>query len=628
MINQKLAVSQSGFEQIQYNSYFVNSTHHATINLTKLAANTLRKDSNGVEAPYPNISNPKDRENLEHLKQEQASRKPVSTIGIKPRQTGASPLLSGQFTANIFDGSVPNDNGLAIGNNGVIISVANTNLTIHDSTGADLLPGGLIQFSLFFKDLNIKGSKYDPRVLYDPTFDRFIVCCLNGTADTQTHILFAFSKTNNPLGEWNLYSVPGNPLNDGTWSDFPSLALTSNEIICTVNAIKTGVSWQLGFTQSYLWQINKQDGYNGKASLQTRLNKDIKYNGKNIRNLCPVQEGMMPTGKGCFLVSNRNFDKSNDTFFLLKLSGDLSSNPTIGMKVIKSSSSTYGFPPNALQKKKLLNAKNTYLATNDSRPLQAILQNGKIHLVGNTIDFTRSRPSIYHNIISDPDGNTGILGNTLRFDGYDAGFPSLAFCGKYANEDDMMINVNLSSDTSFPTCAALYYKNNIYSKHVQIFNSAYSIAVINDSVQRWGDYSGIQRRYNRPGQVWMSGTVSFQTQLRTNAYATRVSQFYSPNYNLAGIADTKLKGIQVNVYPNPVVSGGLLSLDIPINMEIDGYAITIYALDGKEVYQQNFDYRNGQKIQFAIPKLNLGLYLVNITTTQGTYIGKFAVNKD
>jgi hypothetical protein len=54
-------------------------------------------------------------------------------------------------------------------------------------------------------------GKYDPRVIYDPKRDRFIIVFLNGFTDQTSFIYVAFSESNDPLGNWHLYTLPAIP---------------------------------------------------------------------------------------------------------------------------------------------------------------------------------------------------------------------------------------------------------------------------------------------------------------------------------------------------------------------------------------------------------------------------------
>ncbi len=187
------------------------------------------------------------------------------------------------FEGNTMGSSVPNDNDIAISNGGMIVSVINTSIYIFDQSGSTLASFSLETFS---DTLEITGDKFDPKVMYDPVHDRFIIVFLNlvfGDEANNTDIIVAFSQTNNPLDNWNLYSLPGNPKDNDTWTDFPMLAITQHELFITGNSIIPGEPWQTGFSETLIWQMNLDSGYSG-ADLSAVFWDDILFEGNPIRN--------------------------------------------------------------------------------------------------------------------------------------------------------------------------------------------------------------------------------------------------------------------------------------------------------------------------------------------------------
>ena len=95
-------------------------------------------------------------------------------------------------------------------------------------------------------------TRFDPKTLYDPIEDRFILVFLIDNFSNSSLIVVGFSTTNDPSDPWNLYALPGNPFNDTTWTDYPAIAVTKDELFTTGNQIKEGVSWQVGFRGSLI----------------------------------------------------------------------------------------------------------------------------------------------------------------------------------------------------------------------------------------------------------------------------------------------------------------------------------------------------------------------------------------
>ena len=167
-----------------------------------------------------------------------------------------APLLQRNFQGNSYDGSTPNDNDLAISNDGKLVSVINSSIYIYD-VDAD---SELVHFNLgdFADTLKLPQHKFDPKVIYDPKYDRFVIVFLNGSLDSTSKIILAFSKTNDPSGDWHLYALPGNPVNNDTWSDFPVVGMSEEELFIGINTFKNGSENNSGFEEATFWQIEKK----------------------------------------------------------------------------------------------------------------------------------------------------------------------------------------------------------------------------------------------------------------------------------------------------------------------------------------------------------------------------------
>jgi hypothetical protein len=177
------------------------------------------------------------------------------------------------FKANITQGT-PNDNDIAVSNAGIICSVVNTNMNILNDTGKVLSSRTLSSIAKGITNLN---RTYDPRIMYDPEADRFIFVFMQGSTSNDTRIIVGFSQTNNPALNWNFYTIPGNILGDSSWSDYPIISISNNELFLTVNRLKDNTYWKNGFIESFIWQMDKDNGYKGDT-LNQKVYYDIKYN--------------------------------------------------------------------------------------------------------------------------------------------------------------------------------------------------------------------------------------------------------------------------------------------------------------------------------------------------------------
>jgi hypothetical protein len=119
------------------------------------------------------------------------------------------------------------------------------------------------KFSTFFQDST--NFIFDPRVIYDPYWNRFVVLadgCTNcGNTTSNVSILeVAISQTGDPSGAWYTYQIQL-PIGTGNFADFPQLGMDLNSLIFTFNDFEGGggsIAWALPIAKAYL--------YNGLAS--------------------------------------------------------------------------------------------------------------------------------------------------------------------------------------------------------------------------------------------------------------------------------------------------------------------------------------------------------------------------
>lgn len=464
--------------------------------------------------------------------------------GARVQATLPPPTILAGMNGNGFNSSVPLDNYLAVNNDEQIVSVANTTFRVYDGQN---MQGTLSStLALFTQPLGLTGpfdSKYDPKVIYDPEADRYIAVILNGFEHTTSRVVLAFSQSSDAMGHWNLYTLSGSPFGDSTWFDFPSIAITKDELFVTGNQVFSGVSWQAGFSQSVIWQVSKAEGYAGQP-LQTRLWSDIKYGGRAIRNLHPVKAAYELGGPKQYFLSNRNFALQNDTIFLLKITG-LQNDPNCSLEVeVLRADVPYGLAPDARQP-----GIPDSLATNDARVLGAIWYENEIHFASNSAVPVSGNAGIYFGVIQgfntpSPEVNGYIIG----FDTLDLGYPNVVFMGRRPDgKMRSLIAFNHSGPQTYPGYSMIYHENGEFSDVVRVVSGTHIIDVLEGNYERWGDYFGAQPFYPIHGQAWLAGTFG-STNKRHRTWLAKVE---SPmGTSPAGLElESKGKGL---VYPNPV----------------------------------------------------------------------------
>lgn len=556
-----------------------------------------------IERPKPGIHS--ERKKLQDIKDSlrivYPKKSKISNVS-QSRQTVNQPYLGSGFMGNIYNYGTPNDNDIAVSNGNKLISVMNSTLYKKDLNTNTAL--GVVSLDAFSSTLNNPNDKFDPKVLYDPVDDKFVVVFLNGYVDTATSITVAFSQSNDPNGSWNLYELPGNPFNNGLWTDYPMLAITNQELFITANLLNPGLSWQTGFNESIVWQINKKSGYNGLA-LNSVVHNGIQLNGRPVRNLCPVKGGIDIYGPDMYFLSNRNLDPTNDTVFLVHVTDTIGSPTQLVTVSPLVSNVAYFVPPQASQPGPGVQL----LETNDSRILGAFIENDKIQFVNNCMDTANGNAAVFHGTISNISSSPSVTASIISDSLLEIGYPNISYIGMGTTDNTAIINFNHSSSTVFPGVSAVSSDGNgDYSSFVTIKSGQSYLSVLTGA-ERWGDYSGSQRKYDQPGTVWINGMYG-NTGKKNNTWIAELS--LNP---IAGINNSsKLKTTDnLLLYPNPTAD--VMNVSIVLEnteylqfelVDVTGKQIKILLKEKVKEGKSNFS--------FSTSPLNSGVYFLKVSS--------------
>jgi hypothetical protein len=517
-----------------------------------------------------------------------------------------APVLGTNFAGNAFNNGTPNDNEIAIGNNGHLISVQNSNIFRRNTNTAVNL--GTQSLSSWCSSLGNSASKYDPKVIYDPEANRFILLCLAGYLSNNTHIIIGFSRTDTANGLYNLYSIPGNPFNDTLWSDYPMLAVNQQDLFVTINLLHDNQSWQTGFVQTLIWQFNKWDGYAG-TTLSTELHSGINFNGRPVRNLCPVEAGGYPdAGPGMYFLSDRNLAASNDTVFLVHVTDTANAVGNAVTVTALTSGTSYFMPPNAREPGGYGN-----LATNDSRILGAFINNDVIQFVNNTMDTSTGSCAVYHGKITNA-STTPVLTATIIGDtALEFGYPNLAWVGHAPTDHTAIISFLHSDSVTFPGISAIVSDGiGGYSPRTVVkAGLGYINVLVGD--ERWGDYSGIQRKYDVGGTCWVNGMYG----LASHTHATWIAE-------IGVTADVSVEPVtgsatDHSTYPNPFANSFTITFT---NAKTQPVTFALYDMSGRLVTVLLNDRVKEGKVQFGFSPEPLvpGAYLLRAEAADGSIL--------
>lgn len=506
------------------------------------------------------------------------------------------PQLLDGYWGHLFAPGIPLDNHLATNGEQVLIAM-NTHFSMKNLDGSPIIGFSLDHFAA---DVGLEGNTFDPRVLYDPQTDRYIGVFLHGSESSDTGIGIMFSVSNDITGDWVVYALPGNPFSNTTWTDYPMITVTDTDLLITVNLIRDAEPWETGFDETIIWQLDKQNGYNGE-DMNSVLWQDLAWDGKNIRNLCPMESADAEPEPNAYFLSNRNFDMENDTFFFVEMTGGID-DPSAELKIETLISPTpYGAPPNAAQSVGALQ-------TNDARVLEGYYHNGEIQFVGNTRNLDNNKAGIYHGTISDVLGEKSFeLQHIIPAD-LEIGYPGITYTGIDPDDRDAIIHFSHTSETVFAGVSAMYYDPEFgYSDIVVIREGDGYIDILNGDVERWGDYAGSQREFLDPGLCFISGTLGVPSK-HNRPWVARLAR---PDFALSSV-DLNSK-TDVNLFPNPVNSRVTVELNIPqSNLRVQAL---LYDNSGRvieQVYNGIIRKSGETELSFETSHLAKGNYTVHL----------------
>ena len=492
-------------------------------------------------------------------------------------------------------GGTPNDNTVAFSKDSILLGAVNSILWAWDlKTDTFHFPQqfvSLIQAS----GVSTSANASDPRLLYDPVEDRWILLFFVGNTPASSKIVVCFSESNDPAEGWHLYTLPGNPLNNNRWSDFPSISLSENKLVMSINLIIPGVSWQLGFDGTVIWEMDKIAGFSGESILPSQLHHGIKYEGEYIRNLVAVKGWDGQVSKAMF-ASNRNFSIQNDTAFFLTRSDS-----AVGLNhsyVISMCPTTipYGVPPNG--KQPITSGSDTYdLSTNDARWLGAIeTPDNRVHLVGTTRDFSSNRCAIYHGIIENPDSPDSLDGKIISHPSRDLAYPNIAFVGNEKCDEEILIGFNHSSINEFAGFSAIYQSNDASYSDILTLKQGEGIINKLSGPERWGDYFGLQTVYHDPQKVWAAGFYG----LINGGNSTWFTLLNSPDSSMLKV-EMESSGIGCGHLLSANVFGGVQPYRFFWN-DVEGLSSIDNLCSGDSINLEVFDERDcSVKLSYYIP---------------------------
>ena len=485
-----------------------------------------------------------EKEAIRAIKEEKLIQKrkdPAPEADFEPGGVLADPpFMLKNFQGNVFNGWYPPDNTLAVSDNGSIVTVVNSNIYMYSENGTKLFSQALGDY---FSFLNL-GSDffYDPRVLYDADQDKFIFVVLHGNTPSESKIVVSFSQSQDPTQGWWSYVFDGNFLGNNTWFDFPSIAVSGEDLFISGNLFNTNDL----FNQAVVLQLDKQPGFTGGSVDWEYFNNVTDGLGNQSFTVVPVSYGFNGSyGPGIYLVSTASGGSGYAHLY------DITGNVEDEQDIFAYEIGTASYSPSADAEQQLT---TKLLDMGDCRVAGGFFANGLIHYV-HLVDNGGGYGGIRYNRLD-------VAGQSISYTNigqnlYDYGYPSVAPIGSANTEKSVIIGFLRASKSSFPEFRAVAVDEAMAaSSTISLKPGEFYINVTADNVQRWGDYSGISRKHSSPTPVvWVAGCYG----KLSSDYGTWIAQLsLDPDAAVAEPPNLETS----TVFPNPVQDAFTLELEL------------------------------------------------------------------
>ena len=174
----------------------------------------------------------------------------------QPEFREASPLPDTSFAGLMDNGtSIPPDVNGAAGPDH-LMQVLNTEVRISDKQGIELFT---TSHSNFWDPMPNNGASFDPKIVYDPYSERWIMMAPSGGNSTETRLYIGVSTSANPLDEWYMYWIDPDTTNV-LWFDYPNLGFNKNWI--SIGGIMRNAAFEA--VEFVVFALDKQAIYDGE----------------------------------------------------------------------------------------------------------------------------------------------------------------------------------------------------------------------------------------------------------------------------------------------------------------------------------------------------------------------------
>lgn len=231
------------------------ATDGRTVNFSELAARESEQPRNVKSRHAPRKSAPirlRDTNLVSAVAAESATVAAAEAV-LSAASLPASPAPSASFVA-LLDNAVafnPDTQG-AVGPNHLMVALS-SEVRIQTRTGGVI---STVSLDGFWSSLG-NSNVFDPRVIYDPNHQRWIMASVSNPATNNSRLLLAISENSDPTGNWTRHGIRVDDV-DGVYASSPHIGLSRDWITIQANMLdQTG----LFYFSSDIFTFNKTNLY-------------------------------------------------------------------------------------------------------------------------------------------------------------------------------------------------------------------------------------------------------------------------------------------------------------------------------------------------------------------------------
>ncbi len=456
-----------------------------------------------------------------------------------------------------------------------------------------------LSIAAFFSSTHSTGL-FDPRIVYDRIYDRFIISMDGYVSNGNMGITLAVSQTGDPTGNWYLYSFDGTG-NPNDLLDFPQLGFNANWIVITADDY--GVSYA-----GKIFTLNRADLYNGS------LGTVHSFSDAGIFSLAPAQT--CDSGQAVeYLIQEYNGNSSGKGYVQLATLSGTADAPVYTLGAFLSVNQAWDYNGISVPQ------------ANGSTPLDAdasvigagaVFRNGSLWFC-HTVFLPAGAPSHTGcdwwqidpvNIVVQQFGRVADnSGNVFYF------YPSI----NVNSRGDALLSYCQSSANTYVSCTYSFHAANDSPNSMEdnyLFRSGVgNFAVLVRGDNRWGDYTAVALDPSDNSfwtfSQWADSNNRWSTAI-ANVLASGVSGF-----------PLLLQASNIQLYPNP--NNGLFTLSFNARNE-ENYNIEISNILGQIIYSEKLNGLSGAFTrQIDMKDHGSGIYFVSFKTPQSEVVKKVIV---